>query len=324
MNYRDFFKLINNRALQGAYLLYGDEEYIKEKAVKAVLDTVPAEMRAFNSAVLVDPPFPAVMENCETLPFFTDRRIVICRGTSQLENDEFYSYLEKLPAEAILLIVVKGALQERSVILKHFRKPGRDVLFSQLSTYDITDYCVRTASRQHVRLDSRTARFLAERVGTDMTAVNNELHKAIDAAGEGGCITPELVTECTTANTEYRVFEMLDKFTSGNVSQGMRALHSMLADENEALGIAAFLESRFKLMLEARLLLDSGLNADKAVSKMEGNKYANKKACIAAKKYSADELRSLIKKLSSVGYAKMNSGLKANELTEDIMLGFDW
>ena len=324
MNYRDFYKLINSRSLQGAYLLYGDEEFVKERAIKAVLNTVPAEMRAFNSAVLVDPSFPAVMENCETLPFFTDRRIVICRGTSQLENDEFYAYLDRLPRETVLLIVVKGALQERSVILKHFKKQGREVFFAELSTYDIIDYCVKFAAKEHVKLDSRTARFLTERVGTDMTAVNNELQKAIDAAGEGGCITPEIITQCTSANTEYRVFEMLDKFTSGNVPEGMRALHSMLADENEALGIAAFLESRFKLMLEARLLLDSGLSVDKAVSKMEGNRYANKKACIAAKKYPQDSLRGLIKKLSSVGFAKMNDGLKASESTEDIMLEFDW
>lgn len=324
MNYRDFYKIISADALTGAYLLHGDEEYVKECAVKAAFDTVPKELRVFNTAVLTDAAPEAVIESCETLPLFYNKRVIICRGITDRVNEKFYEYLTEIPDTAVLLIVIKGEMQEKAPLLKHFRKIGRDALFTELSEYDIAEYCVKTAYRQNVRLDMRAARFLIERVGTDMAAVKNELQKAVDAAGEGGTITKTIISECTTANQEYRVFEMLDKFTSGRVSEGMRALHSMLSDESEAMGVAAFLESRFKLMLEARLLLDSGLSVDKAAARLEGNRYASKKACLAAKKYSAARLRKLVKTLSSAGYLKIDGGLKVSVQTENAMLGFEW
>lgn len=76
---------------------------------------------------------------------------------------------------------------------------------------------------------------------------------------------------------------MIDCFTAGKVRDGMRALHGLLEDRDAALGIASFLESRFKLMLEGRKLMDGGLSAQTAAAKLEGNRYANTKACTAAK-----------------------------------------
>ena len=196
--------------------------------------------------------------------------------------------------------------------------------FDELPLSDIIKWCMKTANKQGAVLDSDTARTFAGLVGTDMTAISNELQKLIDTVGPGGTITRDVISRCTVGSIEFQVFAMIDCFTAGKVRDGMRALHGLLEDRDAALGIASFLESRFKLMLEGRKLMDGGLSAQTAAAKLEGNRYANTKACTAAKKYSSAKLAELVGNLANVGYGVVSGGAAAVDALEKIMAGFEW
>ena len=53
MNHNDFFKLIAADGLRGAYLLQGEEEFVKASALKAAEKLIPKDFRAFNMSVPV-------------------------------------------------------------------------------------------------------------------------------------------------------------------------------------------------------------------------------------------------------------------------------
>ena len=55
MNHNDFFKLIAADDLRGAYLLQGEEEFVKASALKAAEKLIPEDFRAFNMSVLYEP-----------------------------------------------------------------------------------------------------------------------------------------------------------------------------------------------------------------------------------------------------------------------------
>lgn len=325
MNHNDFFKLIAAGKLQGAYILQGEEEFVKASALKAAEKLIPEDFRAFNLSALYEPDADAVTEACETLPLFGDKRLVICHGfAAGVDYSKLADYVEKLPEGAILLINIKGAADSKNGLVKRLRAAGREVEFDELPISDIMKWCIKTANKQGVVLDSDTARAFVGLVGTDMTAVSNELQKAIDMVGAGGTITKTVLSRCTVGNIEFQVFAMIDCFTAGKVKDGMRALHGLLEDGDAALGIASFLESRFKLMLEGRKLMDGGMSAQSAAAKLEGNRYANNKACTAAKKYSSQQLAELVGALANVGYDVVAGGAGAPDAIEKIMAAFEW
>ena len=229
-----------------------------------------------------------------------------------------------MPESSILLINIKGAADSKNSLVKRLRSEGRAVEFDELPLSDIIKWCMKTANKQGAVLDSDTARTFAGLVGTDMTAISNELQKLIDTVGPGGTITRDTISRCTVGSIEFQVFAMIDCFTAGKVRDGMRALHGLLEDRDAALGIASFLESRFKLMLEGRKLMDGGLSAQTAAAKLEGNRYANTKACTAAKKYSSAKLAELVGNLANVGYGVVSGGAAAVDALEKIMAGFEW
>lgn len=76
-------------------------------------------------------------------------------------------------------------------------------------------------------------------------------------------------------------------------------------------------------MLEGRKLMDGGLSAQTAAAKLEGNRYANTKACTAAKKYSSAKLAELVGNLANVGYGVVSGGAAAVDALEKIMAGLN-
>lgn len=325
MNYNEFFNAIKASSLQGAYLLHGEEEFVKNSALKLAQKLIPADMHAFNIITLTEANNAELFDACETLPLFFEKKLVISHGLSaEADVDKLIEYFKHIPDFTILLIEMHEQLQEKTKLLKFFISIGHDVLFSELTETEVVKWCMSFAVRNGVALDGNTARSLVSLVGTNMTDVNNELQKVIDMVGEGGVITNEIIAKCTSNNIEVRIFEMLDCFIGCKVNDGMRLLYTLLEDENEALGIASFLESRFKLMLEGRILMDGGLSPTAAASKMEGSKYANERACKAARKYSASQLASLVSSLADVGYIMMSGGARSTVLLKNIMISFPW
>ena len=326
MNYKEFYKLINSGSLNGAYLLHGEEEYVKSSAVKRVQDKIPAEFRTFNLAVLYEPDLKKLVEACETLPVFTDRTYVVVKELGNgADTKKLMDYIGSMSPTTVLLIVKKGELDRKNALLAAFKKLNREVLFARIDVLDAVKWCLKTAGANNVRIDEQTARAFVDTVSTDMTAVSSELEKLIDRVGPGGVITQETILETSIGSIENKTFGMLDLFLKGRTADGMRSLRLLLNEVSSApIRMAGFLQSRVRQMLKARLLMDQGMNPQAAAAKLDGNLNANKYICRDAGRYTTEGLRDLLSRLSLVSYNNITGRMNTENSLENIMLTFDW
>ena len=325
MNYREFFNLINNGLPCSTFVLHGEEEYVKQQAIKRVEREIPEDFRPFNLAVLNKPTPQQLYESCETLPLFSDKRIVICNELADgVEGAKYMECLEHHSAQTVLLLVFRGKLAANLAVYKFAAKSGGEVLFDPLSLEDRVKFCAKRAAEANVHLGARTAQLAVRLIGGDMTELVGEMAKLIDYVGPGGTVTPETVSLCVRPALEVRIFDMLDMFTYGKPADGIKALHALMDEGNEPMSISAFLCSRFKLMLEARRGIDAGKQKREVASAMEGNRYANEKACDAALRFKASELLSLIAKLSDTAYLKISGSVKEDKYLEAVLLEHEW
>lgn len=325
MNHTEFFKLISAGLPRGAYVFHGEEEYVKEQAVQRVLEGVDPDFAAFNVSVMEKPSLDKLTNACETLPFFTDRRVVVCRGLDEgSEGAKYVEYFAGIPADTLLLIVFNGKLAANLAVYKYAVRNGTEVCFDALSEAECVKWCVQRSTKAGVVLEARTAQMIVRMLGTDLTNMVGEIDKLCDLVGNGGVITPRVVSLCVKPAMEVRIFDMLDMFAYGKIGDGMRALRSMFDGGEEALGISAFLCGRFKLMLEAGRGIDSGLSKRETVSKMEGNRYANEKAFDAARYFTQEELMELIKQLSDTAYMKISGRMREDRYVELTLMKHRW
>ena len=126
MTYTDFFSKIESGTLSGAYLFHGDEEFVKNSALSSAKKIVPEETSDFNITILTEPGEDDIINTSETLPLFADKKLVICHGiSSAADPDNLIEYFSRIPEFTVLIIDIKGVMQEKSKVPKVFQINGQ-------------------------------------------------------------------------------------------------------------------------------------------------------------------------------------------------------
>lgn len=325
MNYREFVKLLNIETVKGAFLLHGKDEFFKEASVRSAEGLISDDAKVFDLRVLYEPDRDSLTAACEMLPLLSPRSVVIAKGIGAgCDSKELADYLENMPETTVLFISVKGELDSKSKLLAFFSKNGGEVLFDTPSESELAAWCSITASRRGAVLERSAAATLVGLVGNDIVNLNNELQKLIDRVGEGGVITPELISSSAIGNIEFEVFGAINCLTAGKAKDGLRALSGLLSEREDQPKIIGALLSNFRKMLEGRRLMDTGLSPKAAAAKLPGKSYPNEKACMAAKKYSAARLAELVSALSLALYNERSGGADASGAILTAIAAFDW
>ena len=320
MNHSTFFQHIKNGDLSGCYLLQGEEEYVKDQAVQSVLASIDVAARDLNVQILESADAQTLIELCETLPFFADKRLILCRALPKEENwKRLEAYIPTMPNSSLLLFVIRGNASSALGIVKYCKAKDRIAQFDPLSENEAERWVCQQSAKLESCISPACARFLIRQVGVSLSNLNNELTKAASYAGLGGEITMDVINRAVTPNIEYGVFSMMDYFIAGKTADGFRALHALLESES-AFAIAALMAGRFKLMLQCKILSEQGMDKNAAAAKLGGSPYAAKSAYDAAKRYHKDALMRNIVAFTEVGYKQISGQMKDVDALEQAIL----
>lgn len=323
MNHSEFFKLIRNGLPGSTFVLHGEEEYVKAQALSMIERSVPEDLRPFNYAVLDKPTVKELEDCCETLPLFAEKRFVICTELGE-EPSKFKEVIETHPGETVLIIVFKGTASSSNSVIKYAVKNGTEVLFEKLSVTECAKWAMKHMNEAGVHLPQDVAQLFVRMVGDDMANLVSETDKLIAFVGEGGAVTKQDISVCIRAPLDLKAYNMLDMFIFGKTGDGIKALHSMMEEGEDAMGLASFIVSRFKVMLTARRGIDAGRPRREVVAAMEGKAYANDRAYEAARRLTADDLLELISKLSDTAFMKISGRMKDDKYLEMVLLEQNW
>jgi len=170
-------------ALDPVYLLYGDEDVLKDEALRLLVDAAVGgdANRDFNfdscfAADLTPEQFHALVN---TPPMLAERRVVVVRGVEQLGKrktklrDEAVRYLAA-PNPSTLLVLVFAAGEEPDAELVH---ASTTVELGPLSPERVPRWLQHRAGTLGLTLEPDAATLLLEAVGNDLTTLARELEK---------------------------------------------------------------------------------------------------------------------------------------------------
>ncbi|MEL7608184.1 MAG: DNA polymerase III subunit delta [Bacillota bacterium] len=321
MDHNAFFAAIKHNSIARVYLFHGEEEFVKERALERLLARVDGPAREMNIGVLEQTDADALRSACDTLPFFSEERIVIVRTLpTDVEAKKIAEYLPRIPPSTILVFFVRGSADGRLTLFKAIAALDGVVDFFIFDEAESAKWVLSTCKKLGVTMDPPVARQLVALVGTSIGTLNNELTKAADYVGRGGRITNETLLACVTPEPEYKIFEMLGCFLAGDAGGGFRALDGLIKNGQKPIEIASFLAGRFRQMLQARQFLDSGMNRDAAARALGGNPYAAKKSVEAAQRFDAAELARATMAFLNVRYLQISGRQKDRESLELALL----
>jgi DNA polymerase-3 subunit delta len=181
------------------YLLHGDEEVLKDEAIRALLDAAVGTNRDFNldvryAADLTPESFHALVN---TPPMLAERRAVVVRGVEQLGKrktklrDEVVRYLTNPnPTTVLVLVVAAGEEPDAELV-----RGATAVVLEPLAADRVPRWLQHHASTLGVTIAPDAAELLLSAVGNDLSTLARELEKLASlAAGAGRAVTPDDVT----------------------------------------------------------------------------------------------------------------------------------
>lgn len=203
-----------------------------------------------------------VLDDLRTLPFLTDKRVVLVR-----DADDFVSenrpLLEKYfdnPCPTGRLILVVKTWSGNTKLAKKLPKVGRLISVAQPSRRELPQRLIGYASDAYgKKLAYASAQLLIELTGDELTRLYSEIDKLALYADAEKSIEPRHIEALIGHNRLFNAFAVIDAVIANNPPVAIERLRGMFSQDKSAeytvVGAFAF---HFRRMFNAKVMLDKG------------------------------------------------------------------
>lgn len=202
-----------------AYLLCGEEAYLKQQYKHNLIKALNPEddTMNFNHYEGRNIDVKELIDLCETMPFFADRRVILLEDTGFFKNkcDELADYMKELP-EYLCLVFVENEVDKRNRMYKAVKACGRIGEFVQQDEKTLMRWAAGILGKEGKKITQRDMELLLTMTGVDMGNLRMELDKLISYTGERDVVTREDIQAVCTTQTQNKIFDMVRAVTEKN------------------------------------------------------------------------------------------------------------
>ena len=258
MDHNAFFEAMKAGKLAPLYLLEGTEEYIKSQALLRLCQlALPGGMEAMNQTELDNPTADELIAAAETLPFLTEKRIVIVRDLDALTTakkaddtkaEAVAAYLDRLCPSTVLIFTVKGKADGRKKLYLALKKRAAMVDFSPMGDAEAAAWTSRTMRAMGKRLDSAAAQKLVFTVGKDAALLKQEMEKLVSYLGEREEVQDADIDAVCVKTLESTVFQMVDAQVGGRYGEAFQLMQTVLEGGEDRFMVLSMLLRQYRIL----------------------------------------------------------------------------
>ena len=203
---------IKNQEYKQAYLFFGEEGYLKKQYRNKLLQAWNPDGDTMNESRFEGKGIDVkeVISLGETMPFFSDRRIILLENTGFFKNQcpELAEYLNNLP-DYLYLLFVEDEVDKRSKMFKSVKQIGRVVDFAVQDEKTLMRWVLGIMKREGKQITQRDMEHFLSKTGTDMSNIEKELEKLLCYTMDRSVITGEDIDAVCTTQINNRIFAMV-------------------------------------------------------------------------------------------------------------------
>lgn len=263
---------IKEGKLKQAYLLYGEEAYLKlqykDKLIAAMTSSL--DSMNYNSFEGKDCDVKEIISLADTMPFLEDYRtiVVIDSGWFKSSCDELADYL-KQPCETTRFLFVEKEVDKRSRMFKAVKNIGNAVEFVTQNEEMLRKWIGSLVSKEGKQITNGAVTLLLQRTGTDMSNIRNELEKVICYTYGRDRIMDTDVEEIVSTRVNNHIFDMINAIALKQQKKALNLYYELLALKEPPMRILSLIARQFNILLQVKELKHKGY--DKAgISKKIG------------------------------------------------------
>ncbi len=316
------------------YVFHGDEEFRCSQAVAKLKAQIMSDGIGDLNIVVLDGKKIGLGEligACNTIPFLTDRRLVIVEGllgrleprvssrakkrtksrspsASELEYaDKLAAYLPDLPPSTRLVFVERKRLSPHNPILKQATDSSEAYVreFKQPGSGALQDWIRREARRKGADITGDAVRMLISFVGQNMRLLDQELEKLVALVNYSGTITGDDVKTLVHATHDPNIFSLVDALGLRDRQRAMLELQELLATGASDLYLLAMMTRQIRLIFSVKdLVEEKGLAPDATRRELRiSHRFILEKLLRQARWFSIEELEGIQRQMLGIDQA---------------------
>ncbi len=249
MRYSELKKQIRSGggALKPAYLVYGQDDYLKSEALKLFKSLVDGDFKDFNLTVIEDD-IDAALAETNALPMLADFKVIVLTLSSKASEEgvaKLKNYLVT-PVDTAILVVSCDSDIAKSLKIRGIES----VICSDVTDEEIKEEVVSLLAPTHVMTDEALGELII-RTRRSFARIVSETNKL--KSYSSGIISKKDVEDMVAADIEYQVFRLTEAVCSKSANQSLEILTALLDSGIKPKVIVDSLYERYRRILHVSL-----------------------------------------------------------------------
>ncbi len=307
-------------------LLHGNDEY----AIQAHIDKLCAGLGDATSAGMNIARFDgrsgldyeAVNAAVNAVPFLAPRRVMVMTHPVAVLNtpemrEKYLGLFGKAPSTTAIVLAEFDELKRGHWLLKWAEQNKSRTtthVYNLPKRWEMARWIESEGKKQGGRIDTDAAVRLAEMVGEETRIAALELTKLLTYVNFERPVSLLDVERVSILSAQGSVFELVDALGQGNGKKAQYTLHQLLEDQ-DALELWGMVIRQFRLLLQARELLDENASPNDIQKILNLHEYVAQKVAAQAKRFSMPVLEAIYHKLIDI-----DEGAKTSQMPLDLAL----
>ena len=281
-----------------AYLLYGEEAYLKQQYKHNLVKALNPDGDTMNFSHYegkgVD--VKQLIDLCETMPFFAERRVILLEDTGFFKNksEELADYMKELP-DYLCMVFVESEVDKRNRMYKAVKACGTIAEFARQDEKTLMRWAAGILGKAGMKITQRDMELLLTKTGTDMGNLRMELEKLICYTEGRDVVTAEDIEEICTTQTTNRIFDMVRAVTEKNQKRALDLYYDLLTLKEPPMRILFLLAKQYRQLLQVKQFAEAGLAQQEMASKLGVPSFAVRNIASCARAYTISELEQAVK-----------------------------
>ena len=305
------------------YLLYGDNEGLKDEAIKNIFEkNYLDKIHRYEEKEILDN-IVNFFNSIFTKSFFDSEKLIIVNRASDKIVPIIEELIEKNP-EDIQFILNSKNLEKKSNLRKLFEKEKSIICipFYEDNNQTLNSIISQFFRNKKIPISQQLINILIERSRGDRKNLNNELEKIENFASNKKNITHHEIIKLTNLADNYSASELIDHSLAKNTRKTVTILNENNYSDEDNIIVIRTLLAKLKRLLKICELVDEKNNIDQAISSFKPPIFWKDKPLVTQqiKSWKKEELRNLIYESNKIELLiKKNSSIAKNILSDFII-----
>lgn len=303
------------------YLIYGIDNGLIKNKEKEILKKINISL--INKYDLEVSPVDVILEDALTMNLFADKKVIIIENayifgssSDQKISDRFLEYFNTFNSSTYIIFELNvDKVDSRKKITKKISEIGKVFEVKKLETNDLFQIIEKRFKDNNYTISTELINYLVSLLNDNYENINNELDKIFLLGKEDKNITKEDLDGLIIPSLDDDIFSLIDAITNKDKNKSIKLYQEFINRNEDMIKIIYLLASKYRLMLQVRLLSDRGYLESDIAKTMQIHPYRAKMVLREAYKY---ELSNLIKILKELDY--LDRDIKLGNVDKNLAL----